>query len=118
MDEDDAPQESKSGAAAKPGNPFGKKGAGLFHIFLGTPTVRAKKTALMTLNAMVPAVPQYVKWSKNPCTFDRDDHPPIVLKECYAQVVQARIDGYDFSRVSRYMMFRLAPPSMRHLVKS
>ena len=28
MDEDDAPQEPKSGAAAKPGNPFGKKTAG------------------------------------------------------------------------------------------
>ena len=39
MDEDDAPQEPKTGAAAKPGNPFGKKTAGLFHIFLGTPTV-------------------------------------------------------------------------------
>ena len=38
------------------------------------------------------------KWSEMPCTFDREDHPPVVPKECYAQVVQARIDGYDFTK--------------------
>ncbi|KAK1668483.1 hypothetical protein QYE76_056642 [Lolium multiflorum] len=41
----------------------------------------------------VPAVPQYVRWSEIPCTFDWKDHPAIVPKECYALVVSPRIDG-------------------------
>ncbi|KAK1691948.1 hypothetical protein QYE76_008645 [Lolium multiflorum] len=38
------------------------------------------------------------QWSEVPCTFDREDHPAIVPKECYALVVSPRIDGYDFSK--------------------
>ena len=103
MDEDDALLEPKAGAVAKSGNPFSKKTTELFHIFLDTPTVRAKKSVLRALNATVPAVPQYVKWSEMPCTFDRDDHPPVVPKECYAQVVQTRINGYDFTPSASWM---------------
>ena len=80
MDEDDAPQEPKDGSAANSGNPFGKKSKEAYHVFLGTPTVRQKKSALRALNAMVPTVPQYVKWSEKPCTFDRSDHLAVVLK--------------------------------------
>ncbi|KAK1631945.1 hypothetical protein QYE76_006260, partial [Lolium multiflorum] len=87
----------KAGSAAKP-NPFDKKSAGAYHTFLGTPTVRASKSALRILNATVPAVPQYVRWSETPCTFDRKDHPTVIPKECYALVVSPRIDGYDFSK--------------------
>src|SRR3954466_9144832 len=47
---------------------------------------------------MLPVVPQYVKWSKSPCVFNRNDHPAIIPKECYALVVSPRIDGYDFSK--------------------
>ncbi|KAK1645655.1 hypothetical protein QYE76_063460 [Lolium multiflorum] len=68
------------------------------YTFLGTPTVRAKKSALRILNATLPAMPQYVKWSESPCTFDRTDHPTVIPKECYALVVSPRIDGYDFSK--------------------
>jgi hypothetical protein len=50
------------------------------------------------LNSTVPAVPQYVRWSETPCTFDREDHPTIIPKECYALVVSPCIDGYDFSK--------------------
>ncbi|KAK1611959.1 hypothetical protein QYE76_035632 [Lolium multiflorum] len=39
-----------------------------------------------------------IRWSEVPCTFDREDHPAIVPKECYALVVSPRIDGYDFSK--------------------
>ncbi|KAK1662296.1 hypothetical protein QYE76_050455 [Lolium multiflorum] len=39
-----------------------------------------------------------MSWSEVPCTFDREDHPAIVPKECYALVVSPRIDGYDFSK--------------------
>ncbi|KAK1664421.1 hypothetical protein QYE76_052580 [Lolium multiflorum] len=98
MDEDDASPDPKEGAAANKSNPFGKKSVGAYHTFLGTPTVRAKKSALRLLNATVPAVPQYVKWSEKACTFDRSDHPAVIPKECYALVVSPRIDGFDFSK--------------------
>ncbi|KAK1632276.1 hypothetical protein QYE76_006591 [Lolium multiflorum] len=97
MDEDDNSPDPKAGAAGK-SNPFDKKSVGAYHTFLGTPTVRASKSATRILNAIVPAVPQYVRWSEIPCTFDRKDHPAIVPKECYALVVSPRIDGYDFSK--------------------
>jgi hypothetical protein len=80
MDEDDASPDPKAGSAAKP-NPFDKKSAGAYHTFLGTPTVRASKSALRILNATVPAVPQYVRWSETPCTFDRKDHPTVIPKK-------------------------------------
>ncbi|KAK1612597.1 hypothetical protein QYE76_036270 [Lolium multiflorum] len=92
MDEDDASPDLKEGSTAKP-NPFVKKSAGAYHTFLGTPTVRASKSALRIMNATVLAVPQYVRWSETPCTFDRQDHPTVIPKECYALV-----DGYDFSK--------------------
>ncbi|KAK1580655.1 hypothetical protein QYE76_071959 [Lolium multiflorum] len=97
MDEDDNSPDPKAGSAGK-SNPFDKKSVGAYHTFLGTPTVRATKSATRILNATVPAVPQYVRWSEIPCTFDREDHPAIVPKECYALVVSPRIDGYDFSK--------------------
>ncbi|KAK1601106.1 hypothetical protein QYE76_007609 [Lolium multiflorum] len=97
MDEDDNSPDPKVGSAGK-SNPFEKKSVGAYHTFLGTPTVRAAKSATRILNATVPAVPQYVRWSEIPCTFDREDHPAIVPKECYALVVSPRIDGYDFSK--------------------
>ncbi|KAK1680683.1 hypothetical protein QYE76_041531 [Lolium multiflorum] len=97
MEEDDNSPDPKSGTAGK-SNPFDKKSVGAYHTFLGTPTVRATKSAARILNAIVPAVPQYVRWSEIPCTFDREDHPVIVPKECYALVVSPRIDGYDFSK--------------------
>ncbi|KAK1681526.1 hypothetical protein QYE76_042374 [Lolium multiflorum] len=97
MDEDDNSPDPKAGSAGK-SNPFEKKSVGAYHTFLGTPTVRATKSAARILNAIVPAVPQYVRWSEVPCTFDREDHPVIVPKECYALVVSPRIDGYDFSK--------------------
>jgi len=98
MEEDESPQDPKEDAADKSGNRFGKRAHASHHTFLGTPSVRQKKSALRALNATVPAVPQYVKWSEIPCTFDRSDHPAFVPKECYAMVVSPRIDGYDFSK--------------------
>ncbi|KAK1687026.1 hypothetical protein QYE76_047874 [Lolium multiflorum] len=97
MDEDDNSPDPKAGPAGK-SNPFEKKSVGAYHTFLGTPTVCATKSATRILNATVPAVPQYVRWSEVPCTFDREDHPAAVPKECYALVVSPRIDGYDFSK--------------------
>ncbi|KAK1610654.1 hypothetical protein QYE76_034327 [Lolium multiflorum] len=95
MDEDDALPDPKAGSAAKP-NPFDKKSAGAYHTFLGTPTVRASKSALRIPNATF--LCRDVRWSETPCTFDRKDHPTVIPKECYALVVSPRIDGYDFSK--------------------
>jgi hypothetical protein len=56
------------------------------------------ESALRVLNATLLAVPQYVKWSESPCTFDRTDHRTAIPKECYALVVSPRIDKFDFSK--------------------
>ncbi|KAK1651758.1 hypothetical protein QYE76_069563 [Lolium multiflorum] len=54
MDEDDNSPDPKAGSAGK-SNPFEKKSVGAYHTFLGTPTVRATKSATRILNATVPA---------------------------------------------------------------
>jgi hypothetical protein len=64
MDEDRASPKPKEGNAANTSNPFGKKSICAYHTFLGTPTVRVKKSSLRTLSATLPAVSQYVKWSE------------------------------------------------------
>ncbi|KAK1665187.1 hypothetical protein QYE76_053346 [Lolium multiflorum] len=61
MDEDRASPEPKEGTAANTSNPFVKKSVGAYHTFLGTSTVREKKSALRTLNATLSAVLQYVR---------------------------------------------------------
>jgi hypothetical protein len=98
MNEEDASPDPKEGSAANKSNTFIRKSVGAYHSFLGTPIVRTNKSSLRILNATVPAVPQYVRWSETPCTFDRADHPTIIPKECYALVVSPRIEGYDFSK--------------------
>jgi hypothetical protein len=80
MEEDESSQDPKEEAADKSGNPFSKRAHAAHHTFLGTPSVRQKKSALRVLNASIPAVPQYVKWSEKPSTFDRRDHAPLIPK--------------------------------------
>jgi hypothetical protein len=58
MDEDRPTPKPKE---ANTSNPFGKKSVGACHTFLGTPTVRAMKSAVRTMNATVLAAPQYIK---------------------------------------------------------
>ncbi|KAK1652377.1 hypothetical protein QYE76_070182 [Lolium multiflorum] len=93
MDEDDNSSDPKAGSVGK-SNPFEKTSVGAYHTFLGTPT--------SALQSQLPDPerhsPQYVRWSEVPCIFDREDHPAIVPKECYALVVSPRIDGYNFSK--------------------
>jgi hypothetical protein len=84
MDEDEAPPEPKGDSAAKSKNPFDKKSAATYHTFLGRPTAKAKKSAMQTLNATLPQVPQYVKWSEKPITWTREDHPELIPEEHYA----------------------------------
>src|SRR4051812_21691189 len=88
----------------KSSNPFEKKKSaasfmlGTYHTFLGTPSIKAKKSAWRALNATVPKVPQYAKWSEKAVTSTCQDHPDIVPREHYALVVNPLIDGYDFTK--------------------
>jgi hypothetical protein len=80
MDEDRASPEPKEGTATHASNPLVNKSAGAYHTFLETPIVRVKKSALRTLNATLPAVPQYVKWSENPAPLTELIVRPSFLK--------------------------------------
>jgi hypothetical protein len=68
MDEDPAPKPAeKAEGGAGTGNPFkttNKKGA--FHMFLGPPMAKAQRAAMRSLNATMPKVRQYVRWSEVP----------------------------------------------------
>ena len=97
MDEDEPKPSEKSDDAGKSKNPFQQKKA-VFHTFLATPSVKAQKSAMRALNATVPKVPQYVKWSENPITWDRQDHPDVIPRGFLALVVNPMIDGYEFTK--------------------
>jgi hypothetical protein len=87
MDEDPAPKPAKKaeGGAGK-GNPIkDKKGA--FHTFLGPPMAKAQRAAMRSLNATVPKIRQYVRWSEIPVHWSRDDHPEHIPDGYYAMVV-------------------------------
>ena len=71
----------------------------MFHTFLGTPSAKAQKRILKALNATVPAVPQYLKWSEYPIIYDRADHPEAVPSiGNYALIVNPLIHGYEFTK--------------------
>jgi hypothetical protein len=97
MEEDDPKPSEKSDDAGKSKNPYEKKKA-VYHTFLGTPTVKAQKSAMRALNATVPKVPQYVKWSENPITWDRADHPDVIPRGFLALIVNPLIDGAEFTK--------------------
>jgi hypothetical protein len=89
MDEDPAPKPAKKAeGGAGTGNPFkntNKKGA--FHTFPGPPTAKAQQAAMRSLNATVPKVRQYVRWSEVPVHWSREDHPEHIPDGYYAMVV-------------------------------
>jgi hypothetical protein len=98
MDEDPMPKpaEKAEGGAGK-GNPIkDKKGA--FHTFLGPPTAKAQRAAMRSLNATVPSIRQYVRWSEVPVRWSRDDHPEHIPDGYYAMVACPVIHGYEFSK--------------------
>jgi hypothetical protein len=71
---------------------------GAFHTFLGPPTAKAQRAAMRSLNATVPKVRQYVRWSEVPVHWSRDDHPEHIPDGYYAMVVCPVIQGYEFSK--------------------
>jgi hypothetical protein len=100
MDEDPAPKPAKKAeGGAGMGNPFkntNKKGA--FHTFLGPPTAKVQRAAMRSLNATMPKVRQYVRWSEVPVHWSREDHLEHIPDGYYAMVVCLVIHGYEFSK--------------------
>src|SRR3954466_15805049 len=97
MDEDVDPKHAaKSDDKGK--NPFAKK-APVYHTFLSTPTVRQQKTSPRILMVTLPPVPQYLRWSEVPITWDRKDLPDLIPTENqYAMVINPLIDGVEFTK--------------------
>jgi hypothetical protein len=68
--------------------------------FLGTPSAKEEKAEMRELNATVPDVPQYLDWSEEPITWDRDDHPDHVPHPGkYALVVDPIVDNFRLTKV-------------------
>jgi hypothetical protein len=53
---------------------------------------------MRSLNAIVPKICQYVRWSEVPVQWSRKDHPEHILDGYYAIVVNPLIQGYEFSK--------------------
>jgi hypothetical protein len=66
-------------------------------MFLGPPTAKAQQATMRSLNATVPKVRQYVRWSEMPVQWSRDDQPEHIPDGFYAMVVNTLIQGYEFS---------------------
>jgi hypothetical protein len=99
MDEDPAPKlAEKAEGGAGTSNPYKSTKKGAFHTFLGPPTAKAQRAAMRSLNATVPKVRQYIRWSEMPVQWSRDDHPEHIPDRYYAMVVNPLIQGYKFSK--------------------
>src|SRR3954468_11028324 len=97
MDEDVEPKHAAK-SEDKGKNPFAKK-APVYHTFLGPPTVRQQKTSLRILMATLPLVPQYLRWSEIPITWDKKDHPYLIPTDNqYTMVINPLIDGNEFTK--------------------
>jgi hypothetical protein len=98
MEEDHAPKTSqKPEASASGSNPF-KNPKKAYHTFLGPPTAKAQRAAMRSLNATVPKVCQYIRWSEVPVQWSRKDHPEHIPDGYYAMVVNPLIQGYEFTK--------------------
>jgi hypothetical protein len=67
MEEDPTPKPTeKTEGGTGMGNPYKNTKKGTFHMFLGPPTAKAQRAAMCSLNATVPKICQYVRWSEVP----------------------------------------------------
>jgi hypothetical protein len=83
----------------KGGDEFPKT-AETYMIFVGPESARAEKAMLKELNAIVPAIPQYLDWSDQMIGWGQEDHPPYIpLPGRWALVVDPIIDRFKFSKV-------------------
>src|SRR3954465_12058398 len=55
------------------------------------------------LMATLPPIPQFLRWSEIPITWDRKDHPEhIPMENQYAMVINPLIDGNEFTKCMVY----------------
>jgi hypothetical protein len=99
MEEDPAPKPAeKAEGGTGTSNPYKNTKKGAFHMFLGPPTANAQQATMRSLNATVPKVCQYVRWSEMSVQWSRDDHPERIPDGYYAMVINPMIQGYEFSK--------------------
>jgi hypothetical protein len=101
MEEDHTPKPAeKAKGGTGTGNPYKNTKKGDFHMFLGPPKAKAQRAAMRSLNAIVPKVRQYVRWSEMPVQWSREYHQEHISDEYYANamVVKPLIQGYEFSK--------------------
>jgi hypothetical protein len=99
MEEDPTPKTSEKPKAGTSGsNPFKNPEKGAYHIFLGPPTAKAQRAAMRSLNAIVPKIHQFVRWSETPIQWSHDDHPRHIPEGYYAMVANPLIEGYEFTK--------------------
>jgi hypothetical protein len=53
---------------------------------------------MRSLNATVPKIRQYVRWSEVLVQWSREDHPEHIPDGYYTMVVNPLIQGYEFSK--------------------
>ena len=76
------------------------KQLGQYHIHTIHATKIDRKLIQRAVNAVSPAVPRYLKWSKYPVTWSREDHPPVVENPgLLALVVAPQVGGYSLNKV-------------------
>jgi hypothetical protein len=97
MEEDPMPKPAKKAEGeTRMGNPYKNTKKGAFHTFLGPPIAKAQRGAMRSLNATVPKVCQFVRWSKMPVQWSHEDHPEHIPDGYYTMVVNPLIQGYEF----------------------
>ena len=73
---------------------------GSYLVFTTSTSKRARKLKVRAVNAMEPAGPQWLRWSEQPITWSRADHPPRIddLGQL-ALVVVPQVGGYTLNKV-------------------
>ena len=73
---------------------------GSYHVFTASTSKRAKKLKVRAVNAVEPAVPQWLRWSEQTITWSCADHPPRVDDPGQlALVVAPQVGGYTLNKV-------------------
>ena len=79
-----------------------KLNQGQYHVFTTSSSRREKNLKHRAINAVAPALPRWLKWSEQPMTWSRADHPPIVENpRLLALVVAPQVKGYVLQKVLR-----------------
>ena len=86
----------------QPDQPQFPKQLGQYHTIVVNTSRREQKLRRrnQAVNAIVPAVPQWLKWSEQPVVWSREDHPGEINEEGkLALVVAPQVAGYKLSKV-------------------